>query len=492
MSPILRTLAAAAVPLLVAGCSLAPSYQRPALDVREGGWAATPADPAPAAAAAGAAAGWWRDFGSPELDALVAEALAANPDAAAAAARVAEARAAYGGQRWNRLPSAEVGGTVTRSKRNLSGFGIPRSVLTTQYDVAASAAWELDLWGRLSDTKKAAWTALLAGEAERRAVRQALVADVVRAWLNVKLLRGQRDLGARTLEIYRASERMVTDRYAAGVRPASEVHLARQNVAAAEAALAQTEQELAAARRALELLAGRYPAAAVGVGATSLTDLPQPPAVPAGLPSELLERRPDVLAAELRLLGAHARSGAARAALFPRLTLSGNAGWSTPDEADLFTDAASVWSLMGNLAMPLLNRGAVKAQAGVAEAQREQAAAAYVKTVLNAFRDVESALDADRRQAERLEALRRSVTHARRSAEVIDERYRRGLDTYLQVLDSQRRLLQAEADLLRTESARRAARVNLIQALGGAWDDPAAVDEPRDALASANSEGSER
>ena len=492
MNPFVRSLAITAIPLLLAGCSLAPSYQRPAVDVRADGWAAAPAE-SPADAMPGAESGWWRAFGSPELDALVDEALAANPDAAAAAARVAEARATYGGQRWNQLPSAEIGGTVTRSKRNLSGFGIPRSVLSTTYDVAASAAWEIDLWNRLGDTKAAARAALLAGEADEHAVRQALTADVVRAWLNVKLLRGQRDLGARTLATYQNSERMVADRYTAGVRPASEVHLARQNVAAAEASLAQTEQDLAAARRALELLLGRYPSGTVGVGATDLADLPQPAAVPAGLPSELLERRPDVAAAELRLVGATARVGAARAALFPRLSLSGSKGWSTPDEAELFTSGAGVWSLMGNLAMPILNRGAVKAQAGVAQAQSEQAAAAYVKTVLGAFRDVESALDADRRQAERLDALRRSVTHARRSAEVIDERYRRGLDTYLQVLDSQRRLLQAEADLLRTESARRAARVNLIQALGGDWDDdPAARDVTRHASASANSEGTQR
>lgn len=502
MNPIVRILAVGVL-ALSAGCSLAPTYERPSVDVREEGWAAAAERSTAEPAGVGAAPGWWREFGSPELDALVREAQAANPTAAAAAARVQEARAAYGGQRWNRLPSAEVGGTVTRSQRNLSGFGIPRSVLNTQWDVAASAAWELDLWGRLSDTKKSAWSNLLAGEAEQRAVRQALTADVVRAWLNVKLLRGQRDLGRRTLDTYRASERMVIDRYEAGVRPASEVHLARQNVAAAEAALAQTEQDLAASRRALELLLGRYPAGAVGVGAASLAELPQPPAVPAGLPSDLLERRPDVAAAELRLVGATARVGAARAELFPRLSLSGSAGWSTPDEAALFTEPAHVWSLLGNLALPLLNRGARKAQAGVADAQREQAAAAYVQTVLGAFRDVESALDADHRQAERLEALRRSVTHARRSAEVIDERYRRGLDTYLQVLDSQRRLLVAEGDLLRTEGARRAARVNLIQALGGHWDDPAAASdprgasasadsEPRGALASANSEGTER
>jgi len=491
MIPI-RTFACAAGFALLAGCSLSPSYDRPALDVRADGYASAPSssrsdgDP-------GAESQWWSDFGSPELDALVDEALTSAPDLQAAAGRVLEARAQFGGQRWNQLPSAEIGGTVSRSKRNLSGFGIPRSVTSTVWDVAAQASWELDFWGRLSNTRRAAWAALMAGEAEQSAVRQGLVADVVRAWLEVKQLVDMRELGRSTLAITKASERMVADRYTAGVRPSSEVHLSRQNLVTAQASLAQAEQELTAARRRLEVLLGRYPSGTIRVGDISLADLPNLPVVPLGLPSDLLERRPDLIAAEMNLLGADARVGAARADLFPRLTLNGSAGWSTSDESLLFQDATSVWSLVGNLAMPLLNRGARKAQVGVADAQREQTQAAYVKTVLGAFRDVESALDADRRQGERLEALRLSVVHARRSTEVIDERYRQGLDAYFQVLDSQRRLLQAQSDLLHTEGARRAARVNLIQALGGDWDDPAVSDQndEQDAHASILREGTE-
>jgi len=185
------------------------------------------------------------------------------------------------------------------------------------------------------------------------------------------------------------------------------------------------------------------------------------------------------------LIGAHAREGSARADLFPRLTISGSRGWSTPDEAELFKDATSVWSLVGNLAMPLLNRGARKAAVGAAEARREQLGAAYVGTVLRAFRDVESALDADHGQRLRRDALTASVRHAGRALEVAEERYGQGLDTYLQVLEAQRRLLQAESDLLRTEQAWRAARVNLIQALGGSWDEPTDDDQPADTTVSA-------
>ncbi len=492
MNSIVRTLALVAGVALLAGCGIAPSYERPALDIQEKGYVAV-SSVVPVEGLPGARQEWWLDFGSPELDALVSEALTSAPDLEAAAARVLEARAQFGGQHWNQLPSANLAGSYNESKRNLSGFGIPATITSTLWDVSVQASWELDVWGRLSNTRRSAWAAMMAGEANQRAVVQGLIADVVRSWLEVKQLVELRELGRSTLSTYKKSERMVADRYTAGVRPSSEVHLSRQNVASARAVLAQTEQTLADARRRLELLLGRYPAGKIAVGETSLTDLPDLPQVPLGLPSDLLERRPDVIAAEMNLLGSYARVGAARADLFPRLTLSGSSGWSSSESGELFKSTTSVWSLVGNLAMPLLNRGARKAQVGVADAQREQVRVAYVKTVLGAFRDVESALDADHYQNERLEALRSSVVHAERSTEVIDERYRQGLDSYLQVLDSQRRLLQAKSDRLRTEWARRAARVNLIQALGGDWDDPAetpSIDDP-DAHASVLREGTD-
>lgn len=482
----LRAIPVVILGAVLTGCSLAPSYERPDVGADVAAYTAPTVEVSAATIESdiGAPQAWWRDFGSPELDALVDEAFAANPDLTAAAARVLETRAQFGGQRFNQLPSAEIGGTVARSKRNLAGFGIPRTILSTQWDVATQVAWEPDFWSRLSNTRKGAWAAFLASEANRHAVRQGLAADVVRTWLEVKQLEEQRDLGARTLATYRHNEAIVLERYAAGVRPSLDVHLARQNVSAADAAQAQRELDLANARRGLELLLGRYPAATVSIGTTSLADLPALPPIPVGLPSDLLERRPDVVAAEMNLIGAHAREGAARAELFPRLTISGSAGWSTPDEAQLFKDTTSVWSLVGNLAMPLLNRGARKAAVGAAEAQREQVRAAYVGTVLRAFRDVETALDTDHAQRERRDALQAGVRHAQRALEVAEDRYDQGLDPYLQVLDAQRRLLQTQSDLLRTEQGWRAARVNLIQALGGTWDE-SNDEQPADELVSA-------
>jgi len=218
-------------------------------------------------------------------------------------------------------------------------------------------------------------------------------------------------------------------------------------------------------------LLGRYPAGALAADGPSVAELPALPPVPAGLPSDLLERRPDIQAAEMRLLSATESVGAAKAELFPKLAITGEYGYNSSLFEELLKDASNVWSLAGGLAMPLFNRGARTSQVDVARAGAAEAEAIYVKVVLNGFREVESALTAERVQQERRMHLRDSVEHARRSLAVAADRYRQGLDGFLSVLDTQRRLLQAEGDWLGAERAWRASRVDLIQALGGDWDE---------------------
>ena len=239
---------------------------------------------------------------------------------------------------------------------------------------------------------------------------------------------------------------------------------------AARARRVQWEEGLAVARRALEILVGRYPAGRIAAEGEALAQLPELKPVPAGLPANLLGRRPDVVAAEMSLRAAGERIGAAKADLFPRLSLTGNAGYSSPELDNLITDGASVWSLVGNLTMPLLNRGARTAQVDAAEGRAEQARAAYAGVLLNGFRDVEAALTAGRLQDIRRGFLRESVGHAERSLDVARDRYRQGLDPYLTVLDARRQLHLAESELLRAEGLVRRVRVDLIQALGGPWD----------------------
>jgi len=454
--------------VLTTGCAVGPDYHRPDVTAVPD----TFVEDASADVSLGSVDhAWWTSFGSPELDALVDEALANNPDAAAAAARVLAARAQLDGANAGRLPSVEIGGTASRSQSSRARFGGIGSFYQNFYTASATAAYELDLWGRLSRTRRAAWAAALASEVDRRTVQQALIADVVRGWLAVRESTDQLALARGTVAAYEHSRDMVEDRYLAGVVSSVDLHLSRQTVSSASALAAMREQELTAVRRALEMLLGRYPAGALAADGPSVAELPALPPVPAGLPSDLLERRPDIQAAEMRLLSATESVGAAKAELFPKLAITGEYGYNSSLFEELLKDASNVWSLAGGLAMPLFNRGARTSQVDVARAGAAEAEAIYVKVVLNGFREVESALTAERVQQERRMHLRDSVEHARRSLAVAADRYRQGLDGFLSVLDTQRRLLQAEGDWLGAERAWRASRVDLIQALGGDWDE---------------------
>ncbi len=471
---------------LLAGCAAGPDFVRPGLatDVPTA-WvnpaAAHTSAPTLAAvlpaAGAGAAWRWWEAFGDTTLDGLVETALAHNNQLEQAAARVLEARAAVGGAESARWPAVEVGGQAARNKTSetVIRFG---PLYSNAYSVTATARWELDLWGRLSRGKEAALATLLAGEQNRRAVAQGLIADVVRTWLTIRELELQVALTERTVASFAQSLDTVQERYRRGLVGPLDLHLAGQNLASAQAQLPLFRQQLAAARRTLEILVGRYPAGTITAsdlegadGRLTVTVMPAPLApVPAGLPSELLDRRPDLLAAEADLAASVARIGEAKAALYPRISLTASGGTSTRELGDLFTTGSDAWSLVGNLLMPLINRGATKAQAAAAEARARGATAAYRAAVLQAFAEVENALDQDLHQREREQRLAQSVDHARRAVQLAGERYRRGLDTLLTTLEAQRRLFTAESSLLTTQRDRRAARVDLIQALGGPWE----------------------
>lgn len=469
--------------LAIAGCTVGPDHVRPPLVVDLP--AAYNAD-----AGAPAAAGldplrraWWTAFADTTLNDLIAGAVTGNQDLRRAAARVLEARALAGGASSDRWPRLEIGGTASRSRTSLSAFGGRGTIDRELYDANLTARYELDLWGRLSRAEEAARATLLQSEMNRRVVLQTLVADVVRTWLQVRELQGQLALSRSTITSYRHTVSMVEQRYARGMVPAFEVHLARQNLLNAEATAPEQERLLAEATRRLQILAGRYPSgrglesgrpdttSTPGSGYDLAQALPAPlPAVPAGLPSSLLERRPDLFAAEAGLHASTANVGAAKARLFPTLSLTGSAGYTSNDLSTWFDSGTDVWSLVAGLAMPLLNRGATRAQVEAAEARAAQALAAYHQAVLVAFGEVENALDADRHHAEREQLLLAAVQEAQRALDLAQQRYGSGLDNLLSTLEAQRRLLTVTSNLLSTQRAHRTARVNLILALGGPWD----------------------
>ena len=479
--------------VVLAGCAVGPDYERPdPVAPVPGGWtnqaavreagSGAPAAPTMADALPDADTGpawkWWTAFGDTTLDGLVADALVHNNDLVAAAGRVLEARALLGGAKSAQWPTVEVGGTASRTKSSQNVLQIPVSPYSNLFDASATLRYEVDLWGRLSRGKEAALAALIASEQDRRTVAQGLIAEVVRTWLVIRELQLQVALTQRTVTNFEQNLVTVRERYARGLVSPLDVHLASQNLAAARATEPAFNQQLSAARRRLEILVGRYPSGAIiasdldtddGTLVSALMPAPLEP-VPAGLPADLLERRPDLQAAEARLHASVARIGEAKALLYPRISLTGSAGSKSRELGDLFTQGTDAWSLVGNLMMPLLNRGATRAQMEAARARAQQATAAYRQAVLQAFGEVENALDQDVFQARQERYLTDSAEQARRAVDLAQDRYRRGLDGLLITLESQRRLFNAESQLLTTQRARRSARVNLIQALGGPWE----------------------
>jgi len=490
----IRKVAPLLLPLvLLTGCAVGPDYVRPETEVDvPAAWtqraaarqtmpmfAAGPtmADALPDDVAGGRWQ-WWQEFGDETLNTLVADALTHNHDLTAAAARVLEARALHGGSQSALWPTIEIGGTAARNKSSEELVFGPTALYSNLFDASATGRYEADLWGRLSRGKEAALATLMASEQDRRAVAQSLIAEVVRTWLTIRELHLQVLLTERTVGNFQHNLSTVSERYRRGLVSPLDVHLASQNLAAAQAVDPVFHQQLSEAKRRLEILVGRYPAGAIQASDLDNADgfldaeiMPAPlAAVPAGLPSELLDRRPDLQAAEQRLHSAVARIGEAKGALYPRLSLTASAGTKSREFADLFTSPTDVWSLAGNLFMPLINRGATKAQIKAAEARAQRATASYRKAVLTAFGEVENALDQDIYQAQQEVHLTDSAKYAQRSVELAQDRYRRGLDNLLVTLESQRRLFNAESQLLTTQRVRRTARVNLIVALGGPWE----------------------
>ncbi len=466
-----RALFGCLVFLLLSGCAVGPDYVRPEFeaDIPEQ-W--TEEAMSVVAGSTDNNWRWWESFGDPILDDLVVEALNHNNDLDAAVGRVLEAQAMLGGAKSALLPTLDIGGSAIRSKTSSDLASPLFSPYSNNFSATGTVRWEADLWGKLRRGKEASAATLLASEQDRRAFAQMLIANVTLTWLQVKELQLQVDLNERTVTNLTEHLATVSDRYQRGLVSALDLRLTRQSLASTQATGPTLKQDLVAAQRRLEILAGRYPSGTIlsNDGSGELTALPHPLGpVPAGLPSELLERRPDLLAAEARLHAATAGIGQAKAALFPRISLTAEGGSKTNELANLFTSPTKAWSLVSNLFMPVLNRGATQAQIKAAEARARQAVAAYRSAVLQAFAEVENSLDQDRHLSLQEGFLLDSVEQARNSLILAEDRYARGLDNLLITLDTQRRLYSSESQLLNVQRARRSARVGLILALGGPW-----------------------
>ena len=467
---------------LSVGCTLGPDPQRPLTVIDQAERFAHAPEDVPEASPSEVEP-WWRSFADDATSQLVEEALTANTDLRAAAARVLEAQAQLRGARGARWPEATVGAGASRTKNSFTLPEIGRvATFSTTYSTSLDISYQTDLFGRLKRTQEAAWADLLAQEAGRQTVVHSVIAEVVRARAQlstrtraVHLARETRDSWAETLE---TTER----RFRSGLTEALNLRLARENLASAEAGLVLAKQQLAQTRLGLDVLLGRRP----GTGEAPselLAPLPDLEPVPLGLPVDLLDRRPDLRQAEMRFAAATSRIGVALANLFPSLSLAGSLGSNSDTLSDLLSSETVVYNALANLVAPIFNAGQRRAEVAATRARAEQAAASYAGAILTALREVEDALIRDRAAGERLVHLDTQVTEARAAKDIADARYRRGVLPLLQLLETERRLRQAETSLVNAQSDTWNTRVDLFLALGGDWTAEDSSDPPSPALA---------
>ena len=469
----LRLAVVAIAAALVAGCrSGAPDeLPEPELEVLEA-WS-TPSQTAPSPSS-------WRDsFNDARLEELIGEALANNHDLDAAAARLAAALAEARIAGADRLPSVTATGGGSREQRNFVGLPIPGSpgVLTTEFDsfdVNVGMAWEVDLWGRVRAGREAADADARAAAWDLRGAQLSIAARTAKAWFLLTEARLQEELARTTAESFEQDETWIAERYQRGLVGPLDLRLARSNTADARAAHANAGIRARSAARALEILLGRWPRGAV----ESADDLPEPAGeVPAGLPSELLERRPDLAAARERAYASDHRLAASRAALLPSIRLTASAGRASSDIGDLTDSDFDVWRLAGNFTAPLFDGGRLRAGVDASEARTQAALADYTQKALVAFGEVETALGDGADLDQRVASLLAATTEARAAERLARQRYRTGVGGLLGVLEAQRRATAAESRWLTARRERLTTRVDLLLALGGGWSaEPVAVE----------------
>ena len=457
---------ATACALLAAGCSLAPAYRIPVTETPPAYKEAVPwIDAAPADTNPRRA--WWAIFQDTTLDALEARIEAGNPSLAAALARRDAALAAIGQARADLLP--QVGLNANAGQSRLAGDrpqGNGRSVQYDSYLVGGSIAYELDLWGRIRNGVVAARADADASAADLATTRLALQAALADAYFRLRGLDEQATLLRRTVEAYERAYGLTDTRHEGGITSGLDVSRALTILSAARAQVAAVANARAAVEHAIAILVGATPA---GFSLAPVGQQPTPPAIAPTAPSLLLQRRPDIAAAERRVAAANARIGVARAALYPSLTLGVSGGFQTTDAGGALFDSAGAFWALGPLAatLPIFDGGRRRAGVRRARANFDEAAATYRQTVLTGFREVEDQLAAQRELATQEAEQRRAAAAAARTEAIALDRYREGASTYLDVVTAQTAALDAERQAIAVRTQRLQAAIALVRALGG-------------------------
>lgn len=456
---------------LVSGCSLAPDYTRPTLPI-------DPVFPGAMEASVAVLPDWQGLFTDPRLKRLMSLALEENRDLRIAALRVEEARAQYRIQRAERWPSLSATGSGTRQRSSAvpnEGQEVATDGVATNHQISslysvgvALSAYELDVFGRVRNLKDAALSQYLSLDETRRSVELSLIAEVATAYLNQRAAHERLGLTRQTLENRQRGLELTRQRFEYGLGSELDVSQALTLVETAESDLAALQRSVAQSDNTLALLIGSplpddlpaaQPLTAQGLDVT----------LPPGLPAELLTRRPDIQAAELRLRATYANIGAARAAFFPRISLTANTGFSSNELSSLFNGASRSWMFMPQIELPIFNAGQNRAQRDVAVARKDVGIAEYELSIQTAFREVADELVARPTLQQQLEAQRRLNASTANSVQLAEQRYRQGLDGFLVLLDSQRTAYEAQTTLIDATLEVGLSQVRLFRSLGGGW-----------------------
>jgi multidrug efflux system outer membrane protein len=447
----------------LAGCTLGPDYKRPEV--------ATPAafqyEVKDAAQTADTL--WWHQFQDPVLDQLIAEALLHNTNIQIAAANVEQAAAFLTQTRSQFFPAVGYGASAGRERAREPAFAaqIPNYPNpTSAYQAALQASWEIDLWGRIRRQSESAYANVLATDEARRGVILSLVAQVATSYLQLRGLDAQLEVAKKTLGTYKESVDLFTLQFQYGQVSMMNVAQAQSQYETAAAQIPLIESQIAQTQSSLAVLIGRDPGPILRGKSVYELQLPQ---VPAGVPSALLERRPDLLQAEQQLVAANAQIGAAKALYFPAISLTGAFGSASSDLSKLFSGPAKVWSYAGTLAGPIFTFGAVSGQVAQAEAAQNAALLNYQLSIRSAFADVDNALVANQKLGEQLDAQVKLVAALQQYSDLARLQYDGGYTSYSTVLQAEQALFPAQLNLASLRAQVFGSAVNIYKAMGGGW-----------------------
>jgi multidrug efflux system outer membrane protein len=467
-----KSLLSVALLAALSGCSLIPEYQRPDTPTA-GSWPEGEAYVGAASATQGQQMdrSWQSFFRDPALRQLIDVALQNNRDLRVAALNVDAYRALYRVQRADMLPlvSADGAGSRTRTPGDLNPLG--SSTINSQYSATLGVSWELDMFGRLGSLREQALQQYFATEAAQRSTQISLIASVANAWLALQADQALLQVSRDTLKAFEESLSLTQHSFDVGVASSLELSQARSAVDTARVGIERYTRQLAQDRNALTLLLGQNTPLDLSADGRLERDLLA--TVPVGLPSDLLQKRPDIMQAEYQLRAANANIGAARAAFFPRISLTGAAGTASNELSGLFGGGSSYWNFSPSISVPIFNAGQLRANLDYAEISRNIQVAQYESAIQTAFREVSDGLAAQATYVRQVQAQRDLLETSEDYYRLAERRYRTGVDSYLTLLDAQRQLFEVQQQFITDRLAQMTSEVELFKALGGGWDEQA-------------------